>query len=300
MNKLANKYKLFIIITLIVVVIGMTLFGIFGFNKTVDYDNSYEVKVSIEQSVEDAKSTLKTSAEEYLASKDIKSVDYATQQLSDGKILVYKFDKDVEIDALDMKNYIQTKFDNSNLVGITVKAEYSSVRGINSFDALTVILAVGIALVVTFLFMLIMQKLSGAVAMISVSVVSALAFISLLAIVRIPAEPVVAISIGLTIILSAVLSSSTVAKCSEQFKAITQSKPNAMEVAEQVIVNEKNKYLYTAIAVLVASVTIMAFITPYLLFAGLHILFAGVVALAVSYFGTPLMWALIKGSKKLK
>ncbi len=301
MDKLAKKYKLFIIITLVLVVVGMTLFGIFGFNNTVDFKDSYEVKVSIEQSVEDAKTTLKTSADEYLNSKDIKAVDYCAQQLDNGKTLVYKFDKDVNIDDADMKNFIQTKFDNSNLVGITVNAEYAFVRGNNPFNVGAVVLAVGIALVIAFLFMLIMEKLSGAVAMISTSVISAIAFISLLAIVRLPAEPVVAISIATAMVLSAVLSSTTVAKCSEKYKiASAQSKPNAFTVAEEVMASENMKYLVTAIIILVASVAISAFIVPYLMFAGIQLLLAGLVALAVSYFGCPLMWALIKGGKKSK
>lgn len=301
MDKLAKKYKLFIIIALIVVVVGMTLFGIFGFNNTVDYSSSYEVRVGIEQSVEDAKLTLKSSADEYLNSKGIKAVDYASQQLNDGKTLVYKFNKDVNIDDADMKTYIQAKFDASQtLVGITVTAEYSEVRGNNPFNVGAVVLALGIALVVAFLFALIMEKLSGALALICTSVASALAFISLLAIVRLPSEPVVAISISLAMVLSAILSCSTIAKCSEKYKLSGETKPNTFEIAEQAIKSENKKYLLIAIALLVASIAISAFIQPYLMFAGAQILLAGLVATAVSYFGTPLMWALIKGAKKSK
>ena len=301
MDKLAKKYKLFIIIALVVVVIGMTLFGIFGFNNTVDYSSSYEVRVGIEQSVEGAKSTLKSGAEEYLSSKGIKAVDYASQQLNGGKTLVYKFDKNVELNAEEMKGYIQDKFNEStSLYGITVTAEYSQVRGNNPFNVGAVVIAVAIAVVVAFLFALIMEKLSGALALICTSVASAIVFIAMLAIVRIPSEPVVAISISLAMVLSAVLSCSTIAKCSEKYKLANVSKPNAFEVAEQAIASENKKYLLTLIAVLIAAVTISAFIQPYLMFAGLHVLLAGLVASAVSYFGTPLMWALIKSGKKAK
>ena len=48
MCKLNLKAKLFIVISLVVLVVGMSLFAI-GFNQTVDYKESFEVRVTTNQ-----------------------------------------------------------------------------------------------------------------------------------------------------------------------------------------------------------------------------------------------------------
>ena len=82
MNGLLKKYKFFIVCALVVLVVGMALFGIFGLNQTVDYKGGYEVRVSIDQSVGNSKSILKNSTEDYFASSDIKS-SYIVQEIDD-------------------------------------------------------------------------------------------------------------------------------------------------------------------------------------------------------------------------
>ena len=47
-----NKLKIWTVITLILIVAGMAIFGIFGFNQTVDYGNAYETDITVEQNVQ--------------------------------------------------------------------------------------------------------------------------------------------------------------------------------------------------------------------------------------------------------
>ena len=48
MKKLnVNRFKLFLIVALSLLVVGMTLLGVFGFNQTVDYSDSYEILSSL-------------------------------------------------------------------------------------------------------------------------------------------------------------------------------------------------------------------------------------------------------------
>ena len=43
---LLKKIKIFFVVALALIVVGFTMFGIFGFNQTVDYKPSYEVQAS--------------------------------------------------------------------------------------------------------------------------------------------------------------------------------------------------------------------------------------------------------------
>ena len=295
MNRLAKKYKLFIVITLVVLVVGMAIFGFFGFNQAIDYSKGYEVRVSIDQNTPSARQILQSSTEQYFDSNGFNPVDYATQQLNDGKIIVYKFDKDIKLDTQDLKEHIQENL-NEN---ITANVEYDLVLGNGEIQIGWLLLGIGIGLVATFIYALIMEKLSGAVAMLCSSVVSALAFTSILSLVRLPSAPAFSASLVLAIALSAVLSLTTVAKLKESYKN-SVNKPDVIELTEKVMKNEGKKYLFVAIAVGVCAVALSAFLVPYIMFAGGQILLAGLSATVVSYFVTPLLWSAIKSEKKKK
>lgn len=301
MNLLNKKNKLFIVITLAVLVVGMTLLGIFQFNQTIDYKNGYELRVAIEQNAGDAKSVLLSSTEDYFEKNGVKSAKYAFQDLDEGKILVYKFSKDVKIDTVKLAKHIQDKLDaNTTCAGVKATAEYSTVIGNDKFDAGWLILALSIGVVATFVYALIMEKLSGATAMIGSSILSALAFVAIMAITRIPAYPLLGASIALATITASVLSVATSARFREEYKNSAESKPDAVVITEKVMATEIKKYLFTAIAFAVVAVAISVFFVPYMIIVGGQVLLAGLCACASSYFVTPLIWSLIKNCKKNK
>ena len=106
MKNVLGKFKWFIIAALVLIVAGMTLFGVLGFNNTVDYKDSYEVHVGIDQSVDAAKVILKDASENYFEEKDIKYSSY--QVVDDGVKLIYKFKNDVTSDVSGLQTAIQT------------------------------------------------------------------------------------------------------------------------------------------------------------------------------------------------
>ena len=301
MNGLMKKYKLFIVCALVLLVVGMTLFGIFGLNQTVDYKNGYEVRVSIDQSIGDSKAILQNSTESYFESNGLTPSAYAVQKIDDGKTLIYKFNKEISLDNAALENYIQDKL-NADVTDIDdaaiVSAEYSSVVSNDNAGMGWLALALGIGVVVAFIYALIMEKLSGAVAMLASSVCAALLFLALMGITRLPAYPYVGFGLALAAILGAVLSVATVKRCSEELKNSANAKLSVKEVAEKAIASEGKKYIFTAVAILICAVALAAFITPYFLIVGGQVAVAGVVGLACAYFISPLIWAAIKGSKK--
>ena len=299
MNTLSKKNKLFIVITLAVLVVGLALFGIFGFNQTIDHRKGYEVKVSVDQDAGNSLSILESATEEFFANNGLKNVEFATQKADDNKTIIYKFNTDVKVDEVKLAQYLNDKLiADESVKDVTATAIYSEVIGYNEFNVGGLLFGALVGLALAFIYALIMEKLSGAVAMIGSSILSALVFVALMGLVRIPAYPALGASISVALILSALLSITTVSRFNRAFKANVNSKPNADEIAEKLIKTECKKYIYTAIAVLVGSIAISAFFVPYMLFAGLQILLAGLVALTVSYFVTPLVWATVKGAKK--
>lgn len=297
MNGLIKKFKWFIVATLAILVVGMTLFGIFGFNNTVDYKESYEVKVSIDQNVDDAVKILKETTDKFFETNGIDDKGYAFQTQGNGTTLIYKFSSlsDAQLAKIDgLESVLNTALASTSAVA-TVD-DPSIVLGANDLQSGWVILALGIAMVAIFIYLLIMEKLASAVAVICSSALSTLLFVALMAITRVPAIPFVEVLACLAGIIGAVLAVTTVGRYREEIKNTT-GKFSAASVADAVAKKDKKKYLLALIAILVAAVAVAAFFVPYIMIMGAQIAIAGLVATFSAYFMTPFMWVLIKGRK---
>lgn len=296
MNIIVSKMKWLIIAILVVLVAGMTMFGIMGFNNTVDYSDSYEVQVSVDQTISSAKETLKNTTEKYFSEKGISAVSYATQTGDEGATLIYKFNQDISAKVVDLESALNTALEaNDATKGVTAKVAVAVLDGDNSMQVGWLLLALGIAVVVIFLYTLIMEKLASAVAVICSAILSFLVFVALTSITRIPAIPYVEVLTAFSAVLGAVLSVTTVGRYKEELKNAT-GKVNTGELAVKVANAECKKYLFTLISVFIAAVAVSAFFMPYMMFAGGQILIAGVSAVAVSYTITPVIWTAVKGS----
>ncbi len=296
-NGVMNKIKWFVASILILLVAGMAVLGFVGFNNTVDFADSYEVNVKIEIINDLTKDVIKETTDKYLEQKGVEVVSYQT--LKDG--IVYKMEADPTEKVADLQTVIVNALEaDETTAGNEVVVKVNKVYALGEFmQPAKVLLAFGIAIVAIFLYMLIMNKLASAVAVICSSLVSVLAFISLLAITRIQASPFFEISAMLAGILGAVLSVSTVGKYKEAIKNSTE-KLSAKEVADKVAKTEGKKYLIALIGSVIAGFAVFAFLTPYLMIIGGQIMVAGVVATLCAFFTTPLLWTAIKGSKKSK
>lgn len=292
-----NKIKWFVVSLLVLLVAGMAVLGFAGFNNTIDYSDSYEINVSLEIVNDDAKNIIKTTADNYF---NLKDVDVSSYQLTKNGV-VYKMVSDPTAKVLDLKTVLTTALDaNPATADNQVTVKVNKVYALGEFmQPLKVLLAYGIAIVAIFIYMLIMNKLASAVAVICSSLVSVLAFISLLAITRIHALPFLEISVMIAGILGAILSVSTVGKYREAIKNSAE-KLSSKQIADKVAVKEYKKYLISLIGVLVAGFAVFAFFKPYLMIIGGQIMLAGAVAVVSAFFTTPLIWTAIKRNKKSK
>ncbi len=303
MKNVLGKFKWFIIAALVLIVAGMTLFGVLGFNNTVDYKDSYEVHVGIDQSVDAAKVILKDASENYFEEKDIK---YSScQVVDDGVKLIYKFKTDVTSDVSGLQTAIQTALDNDgSITDIDASAvEVYAVKG-QGFESLQlgwVLLAFGISLVAIFLYAIFVEKVAGAVSIICSYLLSFLLFISIMAITRIPAVPYVEISAIVSAIVSAGLSIALSSRYREESKNTANAKLTVAQIAEKVAISEAKVFIWALVLALVVAIAIGAFAIigiQYMLIIGAQLLLAVVVAVVTAYMLTPYVWTAIKNSKK--
>ncbi len=293
MNAYKSKNKLFIIITLALILIGMTVFGIFGFNQTVDYSNGYEVRVSVDQGFEGATDILAKETNEYFAQNGIKSKNYAFQEADEGSLLIYKFSDKVPASIDGLESYLDAKLADADFTSVSADVEVNQVIGNKKFDAGMLTIALCLGVLGIFIFALIMEKVAVAVATIGSAVVSFLLFLSLIAILRIPAYPFVGVGLALSVAISSLMSITSARVMRLTYKS--KDKPNAKQIADSVMDKEGKKYLFILIAFLVAGVAISALFVPYMMIVGAQLVILGLVSVVSAYFVTPLIWSAIKG-----
>ncbi len=292
MNCAMKKMKWFIISALIVLLVGMTLFGVFGMNNTVDYSSSFEVEVRVDQGFAEANDVLKTSSDKYFADNGVGVVSY--QIVDEGSAIIYKFNEDVTKKVEGLKSAVDTALDgNDKTKDVSATVKVNEVIGNKPLQVGNVLLACGIGLVIMFICALFVGKLASSLSVVCSYVGSALIFIALMGITRVPALPHVEYGVIFASVLAAVLSMITVVKYKQTIKN-SATKVSALNVVEKVTASLSKVYLFTLISVLVASVALIALFMPYMMFAGLQLALAGISAVSVAYFITPLIWAGIK------
>ncbi len=297
MKSLNKQIKIFLIATLVILVAGMAMLGILGgFNQSVDYSASYEMQVSVDQDAGKSIEVLKSSAEKALADNGLTPVDYASQELDEGVILVYKFNSDVSDKAQAVKTAVQSALDKDS--GATnIKADVK-VYKLSDYFAKQVgktVLALGIAVAIIFVYSLIMNKLAGGVSVFCSTVLSVLVYLSIVSLTRLPAQPFLAILAGATCALSAGLSAVITSKYRSAVKE--NDKASAQNVAEDTHKALKSVYILILVAILVIAIIAGAIGLMSTLFLGLIVLVAGVSSVVSSIYMTPCIYMLIKGKK---
>ena len=297
MSGVMNKMKWFVISSLIILVVGMTLLGIFGLNEPIDYSDSYEINVSITIDDDSLKASMKETADKYFADKGISVASFQSQE--DGMSLIYAFTSDQTSQVDGLKTILDDVLSQNLQMSNSEVSVVSNYVGQGSLvQPLKILLAYGIAVVAIFVYMLIMNKLASAVAVICSSLASVVMFVAMLAITRIPGVPFVELSAMLAGIIGALLAVSTVSRYREELKNTMSNKFSVTEIAEKTSKTEFKKYAYILVAILIAGVAVSAFFTRYMLVIGGQIIVAGLVSVLSAYFITPLIWVAIKGKHK--
>lgn len=293
-----KNMKFFIAAALIILVVGMTLFGVLGLNQTVDYKNGYELNIAVDQDAGGSVDAVKTATEDYLSDKDVSYSVWDHTQMNEGRTLIYKFSEDYTQEIEGLEEELRAVLDDKDLQAVGVTVKFYELKDDVKIDAWMPLAAAGVAIAVIFVYALIMEKLAASVAVIVSAVVAPLLFVAMLGITRIPANPFVSIGVALAMIIGAGLSITTVRRLKEESKNVANEKLSYTEIADKVAPLERAKYVLVTASIAVGAIALAATGSLYMMVAGLQLLVAGVVGTFTSYFMTPLLWSAIKGSKK--
>lgn len=293
-NSLFSKLKVLVVATIILIVAGLAVFGFVGFNNSVDFSKSYEVKVSLTQDVDGSATIAQDAAEKYFESKKQNQVEYSFQKTEDGEGFIFKFEELANVNEAELQTYINDELKAKNNLAVAtvnvdevVPASYSQVW--------KVVLALGVSFVVCFVYLLFTHKLRSALSAILSSIIASLLFFALIALTRIPAYPFFdAMAIGVAA-LSCLLSSGMLNRFKEEVRL--NEKATDEEIVSKVTKDSVLRYVFVAVSLVLVALVFIILGSATLKYLGLQIALAAVSATFVSLFWMPLFWKLFKTKK---
>lgn len=293
-----KKIKYFFVFALVVLVAGMTLLGVLGFNQPADYANIYEVHVSVDQNTKNEKEIIYEYAEKAFSELGVSPLSYATQVLDDGSVVIYKFNKDLTTGADLILSTVQAGLDEKGEVsGVVADVKVVETIGSSMGSLGYVALALGITVVAAFVVVLILNKLVQALAFAFSTVFAAVLFVAFVALVRIPAGSFIGFSIAISSVFAAITSAFIVGRYKELRKDSAFEREDASVIASTVFDKDIKKIIAVLAFVLIAVVSMIAVIVPYFMFVAAQLGFAVLAGIVCAVFGTPFIYGLI-GKKK--
>lgn len=295
--KLFAKTKIWIIVTLVIVLAGAVMISVFGLNQTPDYETAYEVTVGVDQNVQGSGKAAKKAAEDYFNGIGYKYSAYATQQTADGTEYIYKFHKAGDVKEADLLQAVNDALAaDANLagLGLVAKAEYRQTEVTADYSVLKVVLACVLGLIAAFLIALFTVKAASAFTLLLNAVMTAVLYVMLLAVTRIPALPDLVIGGAIGVIVSSVMT--FVLAC--RYREILNSGTTDFKaVAEEGLKCGAVRLIFIACIGAVAALALSVAGGLYVAFTGLKIVVAVIAALLVSFAATPSLWTFFKTVK---
>lgn len=298
--KLFAKIKVWIIIALVVVLAGAVMISVFGLNQTPDYKTAYEVTVGIDQNVKNSGKVVKKTADDYFSGIGYRSSGYAMQKTADGTEYIYKFNKAGDVKEADLLQAINDALavdENLSGLGLVATVEYKQTEVTADISAWKIVLACALGLIAAFIIAFFTVKAASAVTILCNASFTAVLYVMLLAVTRIPALPDFVIGGAIGVIVSCVMT--FVITC--RYKEILKSgKTDFKAVAEEGLNCGAARLIFIACVGAFAAVALSAACGLYVAFTGLKVLVAVAVAFLVSCVATPSLWTALKTAKLKK
>ena len=282
--------KLCFVIALSLIVVGMVLFGVFGFNRSIDNRLNYQVTVGVDQNIGDAGEKVKSTSENYF---DEIGVDfYKVQVVDEGRAYIYTFAENV-IDSEVLKEKVQTA------VGEVVVAscDVIEVSSYSSNQAINVLIALLIASAIIMVYLLIVEKAATTFAVLSNAIFSSILCFALISLTRVPVVSVEIYIVG-AFALSAVASIVLASRLREINSLVGNEKLSYIDVVAKGVKESKLRLSVLLLLTIIASIVIGIALTPDLLSMALCVLILGVASIFASVIGTAIFWPILKGLKK--
>lgn len=287
--------KIFAIITVVLIAAGFALFGVFGFNQDVNYKQSFELNVTLEESIGESADAMKTAADAYLEECSVTHSKYAFQQAGDGKTLIYKFETDVSssIDLSVMADKIETAVKEKTSIDLEATVKFFDVTTNHYNQKLLVLAGVAIIIVVLFIYEIFTHKLAGAVSMLVGTVISVLLYMALVGGTRIFAGEFVGVGMLLTATLTGAYIAAITAHANDAVKNVGNDKRSYFDLANEGTAKVTPYALGVAGLALLAGIALSLLVSAS---AGIQLVITGVVSAFTAYAFGGFMWAVVKNT----
>ena len=296
-----GKYKIWVLITVAVMIVGFVLFGIFGFNQKADYKNTDTVSVKVDANIGNASAVLEQSSKDYLSDNGF-CYD-RVEVLNNGGELVYYFNYSVkeDVDATALQDAVKQALSTDNiLAGLNVTVVVGDNVSFENNYVGYVAIAGGVALAVMFIYALIVEKIAAALSYLASSIVSGLLFFAIMGLTRIPASPFILIGLVLSVLFAGGYSLVLSNRFNSVMKTVAGEKENPFAVADKETMQSLIKCLFTTGAILVLSLAFIILGSSAIKVLGLQLIFVAICSVFSALAYTGLVWAGIKSNVKSK
>lgn len=283
-----SKFKLFLTITLSLIVVGVALLAIFGFNTTLENRDGYEITFGIEQNLPNKSELAKQSVDNLLNEKGIRVSNI--QSLNKGAKYIYKFDSATNIDDTELKSVIENAINDSS---ISIIASVDEVKDVNTKTTLGLLWALLIVIAFVFVYLFFVEKLKNTLSVFAVSFISTILFLALIGLTRIPVYPTLMSMILFTFAFSSCLS----LVMTNRFKHLVNLSGNENESKEKIAdIGAMSSLFRIAVISIIAIVFSIAFIFcgSYMFYIGLQLIVSVLSSAFVVFSWTPIIWSKLK------
>lgn len=178
-----KNFKYFAIAAVTVVLIGMIMLGVIGFNASSDYKGGYEVKCEAGETLGDSAEVMKKTADKFFKDNKMRVVSVKNQD--EGRILVYEFKNEVaETVKTDLGAAMEAAFEGRTITVEVTTSPTVAHRSVS--DVWWAVLAAGVLLVLAFFYLVLRYRWAAAFAMLAAVVADLLLTVALTALTRVP------------------------------------------------------------------------------------------------------------------
>lgn len=286
-------FKAIITVVLALIVVGIALASIFGFNNSVDYKDSYEVVVGVTQKIDEKSIAAKNAAENFFEAKGVAPVDYLSQTSNDASRFIYKFETKTEIDVNELKAEIEKAVNDAS---IGVIAEVSELKDVSNKADLGLVWVLSIAVVFGLVYLAISENFASGLSAIFTAITAGVLFVAMLGLTRLPAYPFLSLNLMVTFILTFVLS----LVLARRFKEIAilngQESIDKVDIICKASCISLKRFILFGIIGLIFSIALAVW-GSYLTILGLQFVISIVCSFLVAYAFMPKFWLLLKKIK---
>ncbi len=297
--KNVNKYfKIWLIVTIAVFVVGVTLLGVLGLNKNADVGTFYEVQVEVGAAVnDDGAKIIKDSSKKYLKDNGNKVISYATQTVGDGEKVIFKINNPGDVTEVNklidgLETSVMTALSGIGVYDVTVGVYQSKDHGAEEYAMASA--AFAIVIVAVFVYYAFMEKLSGAATVLSTMAISLGLFVALTGMLRIPAEPYFVAGIAFVTALTGIMSGGVINRCRELIKNVGNDKKTYEEISDIASWSSLTRFAVIDGSLKLVAILLLVFGSAIVKFMALQIILATGVATFTSYVWTAILWSTFK------